>query len=200
MTNREYTTNTKIAAFLNKTITDNLSDYILAAQKYIEDYTGRVFKADTTATSRVFDGTDRDYLLIDDCIQITKVEVGADSYGEVFSEVPATGADKYILRPDNYDKLDPKLPVTRIVLTARNFSKGLQNQRITAKWGSYATAPADISFAATVIASGMYNAKRGGEGKKSESIGHYSVTFSDESWSDFARAKEILSSYTKLYI
>ena len=200
MTDRNYTTSAKISAFLGKTITESLTDYILAAQKYIEDYTGRIFKADSTASTRLFNGNGKCEIFVDECIQITKVETGNDSYGETFTEVASSGADRYFIKPDNYDKHDPKLPITSIIVNARYFLEGIQNQRITAKWGSYVAAPEDVSFAATVIASGMYNSNKGGSGKKSESIGNYSVTYTEGNWADFDRAKTILNNYKKMYL
>ena len=192
MTDRQYTSSAKISAFLKTTITADLASYILAAQRYIEEYTGKVFKAGEEEEARVFDGNGEDFLLIDECVLVSKVEVGQDSYGENFTEILNSGSDRYFLKPDNYDKFDPKQPIYMIELSARLFSHGRQNHRITGKWGSFVACPDDVGFAATVIAAGMYNASSGGEGKKAEKIGNYSVTYAEGNWSDLERAKEIL--------
>ena len=80
---------------------------------------------------------------------------------------------------------------------------GHANQRITAKWGYSELVPADVSFAATVMVSGMYMYGVGGAmgGVKSEKIGEYSVSYADkDGWADFKKAQDILNSYVKFLI
>jgi len=202
-----YTTKTEIENYILNTIDDSFNSqidtWIASVEKVIDNYTGRNFKADNTATARVYDGDDTNELIIDECVEISQVEVGEDLYGESFVTVPSTGTDKYILYPANHTAHN--VPIHKIVLTNRDFLKGKQNQKITAKWGYSTTPPEDIRFAATVFVSGVLNQHRqGGDEIKSESIGSYSVTYNTDngvnSWADFDKAQKILDQYLRLRI
>jgi len=209
MTDKGYTTAAKIKDFLNITTSDTFESYILAAQKIIDNITGRNFKADTEAKERLFDGPDGGAreLLIDDCIEISKVEIGGNTWGDSFSTITAGGAGGYLIDPPSEDyREDREIPITKIILRSRVFSQGIQNQKITAKWGYSETPPDDISFAATVLAAGMYDFHRGGGSGtvKSEKIGNYSVAYDVDggsvSFGQLEEAKSILDSYTKLWL
>ena len=202
-----YTTKAAIENYIMQEIDESfdaqVESWIEAVEKIIDKITGRNFVADSVASARLYDGDDTQELLIDECVAVTKVEAGNDSYGSTFTEVVSTGADRYFLKPDNY--ASKELPIYKIVFNARCFPGGMQNNRITAKWGYSAAVPADIEFAATVFVSGILNQQRqGGDEIKSESIGNYSVTYNTDkngnSWADFERAQQILSAYTKLNI
>lgn len=207
MPSKGYTTKAKvedyILADIDSRLASSLDNWISGVEKTIEKITGRIFIADSAATARLFNGDGEQDLLIDDAVSVTKVEVGNDDNGSSFSEVGATGADRYFLEPNNYAaKL---VPVTRIILNERRWTSGIQNNRITAKWGFSTTVPDDISFAATVFVAGIVNQQRnGGSEIKSEKIGNYSVTFNTDSeknsWADFENAMSILDSYKKLNI
>lgn len=177
--------------------------WIAGVERVIDQITGRNFVADEVASARLYDGDGSDDLLIDDCIAVTEVATGNDSYGGGFTIVPSTGADRYFTYPANHDVLS--IPITKIKLNARCFTHGNQNNKITAKWGYSEEAPADIQFAATVFVAGILNQNRqGGDQVKSESIGNYSVTYNtdlgSDSWADFQKAIEIIKTYTKINI
>lgn len=177
--------------------------WIEGVENMIDKITGRNFIADALASARVFDGDDTEELLIDDCTEITKVEVGNDDYGGVFVEVPATGSGRYFTEPNNH--VAKKVPIFKVTLNGQCFPCGKQNNRVTAKWGYSTTVPADIKFIATVFVCGILNQTRqGGDQVKSEHIGDYQVTYntdnSNDSWADFERAKELLNGYMKLHI
>jgi len=199
MTDREYTSQQKVEDFLKKTLDYSLTDYILAVQDYIEGYTRRIFSACSSASARLYDGMGKQELLVDDCISITKVELGNDQYGNTFTEVLSTGTDRYIPLPNNYSAL--KVPITKILLTSRIFDFGIQNAKITAKWGYSETPPSDIMFVATVLVAGMYNAKNSVNGLNSETIGSYSVSYNNqEQWNAYQRARQMLDRYKKNYL
>jgi hypothetical protein len=165
--------------------------------------TGRNFVADASATARLYDGDGTEELLIDDCIAVTEVAVGNDSYGSGFSAVASSGADRYFTYPANHAVLE--VPITKIKLNARCFACGSQNNKITAKWGYSEEAPSDIRFAATVFVAGILNQNRqGGDQVKSEHIGNYTVTYNTDqgadSWSDFQKALDIVKRYAKINI
>jgi hypothetical protein len=207
MASKGYTTEADVENYIlhdiDETFSAQLDTWISGVEQMIEKLTGRVFIADDTATARVFDGDGTPELLIDDAIAVTIVESGLDEYGSSFQTVAATGADRYFLEPNNYAAKG--LPITKVSLSARSFSAGKQNNRVTAKWGYSEEVPDAIKFAATVFVAGILNQHRqGGDEIKSESIGNYSVTYNSDSqsnsWADFDRAKEILQSYRKLNI
>jgi len=209
MADKEYTNTAKIKDFLDITTTDTFESYILAAQKIIDNITGRNFKAGTEAKERIFDGADGGSreLLIDDCIDIETVKIGDNAWGDSFTTVTAGGADGYLIDPPSEDYRNEKgIPITKIILRSRVFLQGIQNQKITAKWGYSETPPDDISFVATVLAAGMYDFHRGGGSGtvKSEKIGNYSVAYDVDGGSvslgQLEEAKSILDSYTKLWL
>lgn len=196
---KEYTNQDKIEQFIGETISSSLQEIILAVQKYIENYTGRNFVADCNASARVYNGNSSQYLNIDDCIEITKVEIGNDSYGDTFTEILSTGSDRYYTLPANNEA--DGYPINKLFLRSREFIYGIQNQRITAKWGYSEEVPDDISWVATFLCSSIYKTGEQGNiaGVKSERIGEYSVTFGGdtEGQSDWDKAKVILDSYKK---
>jgi hypothetical protein len=204
---KNYTTKEDIENYIlndiDNSFDDQLDSWMEGVERIIDNLTGRNFKADSTASARVFDGDGTNELLVDDCIQVTVVEVGNDDYGGNFSTVPSSGSDRFFLEPANYSVRG--VPITKVSLSARAFPSGIQNNRITAKWGYSASVPKDINFVATVFVAGILNQQRqGGDQIKSEKIGNYQVTYNTDngadSWSDFEKAKEILNSYKKYYL
>jgi hypothetical protein len=204
MTDKAYTTEALIEKYLNVAIvTGDAESFILATQKYIETFTSRNFKADTEASARLYDGNSRQGLVIDDCVEVTKVEVGANMWGDSFTEVTnETGeTPQYYLLPTNYE--EDEVPIRKIGLRSMIWIDGNANHRITAKWGYAVKVPADISFVATVIASGMYYQNRGENtgAIKSEKIGIYQVAYADQKGlSDLEKSSSILGLYKKILL
>ena len=160
--------------------------------------TERDFASDSEASVRYFNGDNTRKLLIDDCIEITKVEVGNDVYGDSFSELSESD---YKLLPNNHNSKG--LPITSVWYRNGIFGEGIQNQKITAKWGYSEEAPDDIIYVATFLATSVYNTGQGGSlgGIKSERIGEYSVTFStDSELKDFKKIEKILENYKRYYL
>ncbi len=207
MNPKGYTNKQAIENYLLIEIDDSFNSqvdaWMASIERIIDNYTSRNFKADSTASARVYDGDGTNELIVDECIEVTKVEVGNSSYGDSFAEVSSTGADKYFTYPANATAR--MVPIHKISLSARCFPSGYQNNRVTAKWGYSITPPEDITFAATVFVAGVINQSRGGGDEiKSESIGSYSVTYNSDkgsnSWADFERAKQILDQYKRINI
>jgi len=207
MSAKGYTTKQAIENYMLTEIDDSFDSqidaWIASVERIIDNYTGRNFKADSTASARVYDGDGTEELIVDECVQVTKVEVGNDTYGDSFSEILSTGSDKYFTYPANATAR--MVPIHKISLSARCFPAGQQNNRVTAKWGYSVATPEDITFAATVFVAGIANQSRGGGDEiKSESIGAYSVTYNSDkgsnSWADFERAQQILDQYKRLNI
>lgn len=206
MTSKGYTTRAKIEDYIladiDPRLYTSLDQWIEGVEKLIDQITGRNFIAPSTASARYFDGNGDQVLLIDDAVAVTKVEVGNDDYGGTFTEIIATGSDRYFLEPANYG--DKGVPVNSIMLNGRRWPEGKQNNKVTAKWGYSVAVPSDISFAATVFVAGIINQQRqGGDKIKSEKIGNYQVTYDEnggDSWADFNQAMAILDSYKKINI
>lgn len=183
------TTPEKIEDYLLITIDDDfkpkVQEFIDAVTAYIERFTGRKFSADATASPRTYDGTDSGELFIDDATEVTEVKINDTVLDE----------DDFHLYPSN------RLPKTRIILPYKKFTSGYQNVTVTAKWGYGEEIPADLAFAATVMAAGIVNSQNTDEKDiQSESIGRYSVTYragSSQSH-DFQNAKDILKMYRRL--
>ena len=193
-----YTTEAKINKFLNITMTSgDADDFISAAKEVIDKSTGRNFKADSEASERSFEGTDRNALLIDECIEVTKVERASDAYGDTLTTIDA---DDRISLPRNY--ASEGIPIRVIYYKNGVFGIGIDgvpNHQVTAKWGYSKDVPDDISFAATVLASGMYSFNRSDGNVKSEKIGNYSVVYGEDNLKAFEQAKDIIAN-RKRYI
>jgi len=215
MTNKEYTTEEKIENLLDISITTGeADDAILAAQKMIDETTGRSFKADTSALARLYSGDGINELVIDDCVEVTKVEVGANHWGDSFTEIDAgtigtSQSDVYYTEPQNRmvfggdSSVDEVIPIRKIVLRSRVFTYGRNNHRITAKWGYSHTPPEDIVIAATILAGMIYQYGRSGVvgGTESERIGNYQVKYAtSKEAADLGRVKSILERYKKYSI
>lgn len=185
---------------VDATYLDQLDEWIEGVSREIMHITGRQFLADAEASERVFDGDSTPELLIDDCVEITKVERGNDTYGGSFTEVSEGGASGYVALPNNYAARG--VPIRKLLYRGGEWGTGEQNQRITAKWGYAAEVPADIKFAATVIVAGILNATRKDQGEiQSERIGNYSVSYRDEKgWADLENVKQTLASYKRYRI
>jgi len=196
----KYTIKEKVETFLGGvTISESLDDLIDGVEKYIDNYTERNFNADDEASMRVFSGDNTGLLLIDDAVEITKVELGNDSYGDNFSEL-VLNID-YKLMPENYEVKNQ--PITKIFLRNNIWGVGIQNHKITAKWGYSSITPADIVWVATFLAASVYKLGSSGSvgGVSSEKIGEYSVSFNTEKeFSDFKKSTEILDNYKKFYV
>jgi hypothetical protein len=171
-----------------------VTSWIEQIEKYIDQVTGRNFKADTLATEKLFDGNGANIIAIDDAVQITEVKQGDGgiSSASVYWTTLVKDED-YMQYPAN------ELPKNELRTLGGVFYRGYQNIKVKAKWGYSATAPKDIMLAATILTAGIVNyANNSSGGIKSMSIGRYSVTYKDDKqWQDFDRIKLILDYYKK---
>ena len=188
-----YTDKSSIENYLQKNINSSfdtqITAWIAAVTQYINQRTGRNFEADSTASTRLYATRYAPKLLIDDCVEITKVEIG-DTYGDSFTETT-----DYVALPLN------DTPKNVLALKFKNWNLG--THRVTAKWGYSVSVPDDIQLAATILAAGIANASLGtGTAKVRERIGGregYEVMYSDDrGLNDFARVDAILAQYAKL--
>jgi len=211
---KAYTTKQKLDSLLRVTpdeseTTNYLTEVefsINSAIDVVDNLTQRNFVA-TEATAKLYSGYGGNELRIDECIEVTKVERGLDTYGDSKEEISAGGYNGYYLLPANYE--DRKTPITHIHLRDRYWVRGFQNNQITAKWGFSEVCPDDVSWATTVIAGGIYEYRvfgsKGTGEVKAEKIGNYNVSYdvgeiSDLSWGDYNRAKMILDKYKRIIL
>lgn len=189
-----YTSREQIEAYLGDTVSASdaqLQIWINAVKRYITKYTGRVFEAEIAegqeeyppeATERLFTGLQSPALLIDDCISVSKVYLG-DTYGDSFTEVT-----DFVTFPLN------STPITKIVLR-QNWGVGIH--KVKAVWGYSETPPEDIQLASTILVAGIIN-ETSTQTVKSESIGDYSVSYSEAQRGDYLGALTILDGYKKV--
>jgi hypothetical protein len=185
-----YTTAEQIENYLLITIDEafktQVNEWILAMEEYIDKYTGRSFVSDESASDRYFDGNCSKVLYIDECVEITEIEVD----GQILA------SSDYVTMPYN------KKPIRSIKFKDSVFqlwTKGEKNVRISAKWGYSENVPAPIKFVATVLASGVVNYSKNTSGKvQSEKVGDYQITYKLENKTDYDKAIEILDTYTKI--
>jgi hypothetical protein len=177
MENKNYTTKSKVEAYLGESITESLDAYILAVQDIIDNYTRRNFKADSEAVERVYNGNGKNELLIDPAIEITAVEVDDSS-------------KDFITYPYNSN------PILKVILENDVFTRDYANVSITGKWGWTEDVPDDISQVATELVSKMYQGTIKSD-ITSEKIGDYSVNYGGEEI-DLTNVKSVLDKYKML--
>ena len=191
---KQYTSAEDIENYLGINIADEfesqIDDWIIAMSDYVAIRTSREWLADVTATTRVFNGNGYSSIQVDDFIGIIKVEVGSD-FLEDMEEV-----SEYVTHPFNTNSKNT------IILKSDSFDSGIQNVRITAKWGYLSEVPEDIKHATTVLVGGIVLAQSNQDGEvESERIGNYTVKYATESQkSDFQTAQEIISNRTLIRV
>jgi hypothetical protein len=135
---------------------------LAAASQAIDDFTGRRFDADATATARVYRtagrvrrGRDGALLLIDDVSSLTglQIEVG---YSGSYSV-----ATDFETAPDN--ALVRNRPITGLLRPASSWPTALGRVRVTAKWG-WPSVPDVVEQACVLQAARLYRRKDSPEG------------------------------------
>jgi hypothetical protein len=176
---KNYTTKENIELYLGEDIDDNLDLYILSAENVIDNYTNRNFVADAEDTERTYDGNNKNELLIDPAVEISKIEIDGEE-------------KEFITYPYN------STPIIKVIMEDDYFPYDYKNITITGKWGWSECPPDDIKLVATELASKMYkgNIKTN---ITSESIGDYSVNYkNDEENKSLSSVKMILDKYKQL--
>ena len=136
---------------------------------------------------RFYDGNGKGCMFIDDCQEIQTLEIG-DQYG-----------DNLVANVDYV--VSPRIaPYAKVFLKGGCFSKGIQNIRITGRFGYFNEIPNDIRSACAIITAGIINAtNKGNSAKKSESIGNYSVTYlDDKGFAEYDNAVRMLELYRRI--
>ena len=161
------------------------------SETMIDDFTGRYFIADTTASIRIYDGDGTHVLLIDDCVELEKIELGDPN-----ATKEELNSDFYHIYPYN------ETPKTRVYYDGI-FSRIRAGVDVTAKWGYSVEVPADTKLASTILVSLIIEEAHQSEGEtESESIGNYSITYrkTEANKSKVDRAIGIINRYKKIVI
>lgn len=167
--------------------------WITAMSRYMDEVTKRtlcLIPTEEHAELQTFsyDGDRSDLILVSDCHSIEEVTVeGAvvdlDTIAKYPSNKPYTSRMAF--------KDGSKWPCGRQNVTVK---------AIHAMSGADGIVPADIKFACTVLVGGICNNQiNQGEGT-TERIGNYTITYDKSQEADVARAKDILSTYTRIAI
>lgn len=159
-----YATVTELKAEMNKTGSEDdavLVRLLDAATRNIDQACNRPcgFIADTTASARTYQGNNKGWLRIDECVSVTQVRVrpsSTSSYEAWTSSdyLTATGDERY----PNYNSL----PITALRVDPNGdysifYRDGTYpTVEVTARWGYAASVPADIKIACIMQATRWY--------------------------------------------
>lgn len=163
---------------------DQIDIWINAVSEMVRVMTNRDWLADTTANARLFNGSGNGSIEVGDFIGTPVVEIGED-YATGF-----VATTNFITSPYNSENK------TDIVMKNETIPYGIQNVRVTAKWGYGATVPNDIKQAVTILASAIVLAGTNQDGEiESEKIGNYTVKYKNDQHKDDAKmAMDIINS------
>ena len=178
-----YATSAELRPQINKLSTADdgvLTMLLAAAERTINGFCNRPdgFLALTTATARLYAGSGKPYLFIDECVEITLVEVLDSPTGTTYTSWAAT--DWIPFRGDPEDPNFNGLPYTAIMTNPggnysrfysgsfggwgwhrSSVSRGVPTMRITSKWGYSVAVPADIKEACIMQAARWYKRLEG---------------------------------------
>lgn len=195
-----YTTENDIENYLLTTIdttfSSQITSWISAVQKWIDNYTDRTFEA-TTALKK-FDGNGKHYLLVDDLLSITSCWMTENSSTADGNTDTLSTTDYFLYRND-----DPnKTPYNKILLNPDGdfqvFDWGKQNIWINGSWGYSSTVPEDIKMVATKLVASILKVGKD-DGIRSYSEGDLSITY--QSFQNILNSdlsvKQILDYYKK---
>jgi len=164
---------------------------------FISKRTRRVFG--TGVETRLFDGNDKGYLILDDYQEITSVRLlNLDNTAwktfNVSTELksyPLNTSPKTKLQIVNVTSENPYRVIGRSPFI---FPKGYGNVEVVANWGSWATPPSSLTeLAINMVVSKTQKAKV--RGIKSVSIGGESMSFSDKDLDE--SMTEVLNDFKK---
>ena len=159
-----YATLAEAKAYLS--IVDSIDDTMLesmveAASRAIDNIAGRRFYLDTSASARLYRGTNPYILTVDDFGSTTGLALALDTGGDGTYETVLTYNTDYVVEPFNAVAMGK--PYTQITLVGGQLLPWLlpnlmPSVQLTAKWG-YPTVPDDISQACLILTADMYKRK-----------------------------------------
>jgi len=128
-----------------------LTAIIAAAERNINRACNRAdgFEADVVASARTYSGNGKPYLYVDECVEVTLVEV-KDSASDTDYDAWA-GTDWIACSGDPRSPNFNRVPYDMLMVDPTGdesvFTKGVPTVRVTARWGYSVVAPADIKEA-----------------------------------------------------
>jgi hypothetical protein len=182
MTPSKYTSVLDVEAYMVQAINAgfeaNVERWISAVSRYMDDKANRKLVADSYDSDesfelRYFDVSTYGFVTIDDCIEIESIEYRS--------------GDSWVSLNDTEFEVYPALAPHRRVV--HGFSLGNQVVRIRARWGYMEDITEDLSWAATVLVSGICIANQAVGGNapgtiSNEKIGNYQVAYASSKDSD----------------
>lgn len=193
-----YTTKTAIENYLSITIDSSfdsqIEEWISSIEEYIDNYTGKHFEE--VSETRYFDGNGEREIDIDEFLSITSLEILEVSGDDVAHTLTEGRENDFITFPYNTS------PKFRLILTTVSsvgaFYSGKGRIKVTATFSDSSTAPDDVKLAATMLVANIVEKGLRGGKLSSESLGDYSVTFSElEELSDKVSVKKLLEPHKK---
>lgn len=180
-----YATAAELKPQINKTSTADdtiLTTLLSAAENTINQFCNRLdgFLADAAASARRYAGTGKPYQFIDECVEITLVEVKGSATDSTYISWAST--DWIAFRGDPEDPNFNGLPYTgvmvdptgdEVLFTSGSFAtrggfrpttdvrRGAPTVRVTAKWGYSVAVPTDIKEACIMQAARWYKRLEG---------------------------------------
>ena len=194
-----YTTETKVENYLmidiDPSMSSQISDWISAVERYINDYTERKNGFESAAaTAKYFDGNGLREINVDEFVSLTSVQVLESNGGDVEWTLTEGWENDYIAYPYN------DTPQYRLQLTTNSqigaWFSGEKRIKITAVWGYSSTVPKDIELAATMLVASIVEKGLRGGTVQSESLGDYSISYGNvDATAEVMGVKKILDKY-----
>jgi hypothetical protein len=198
-----YTTAQKVKNYMQITnfnhagVNLSITDWIIAASDWIDNYCGRTFTAETS--TKVYDGQGKYQLVVDDFTTITRIET-LDEDGAV-DEYTTDKTDWYTYPVNTKPK--HRVDLNRLSNDFMGaFPSGQQNIKIYADWGFESSVPKTIELVCTMLVSELVkNNDQQTTNMDSESLGDYSVSYGDiDRAAAELGAKEMLDQYLRFWI
>jgi hypothetical protein len=195
-----YTTEDKIEKYMmidiDSSMSSQLTQWITAAQLYIDKYTGKVGGFDASvASAKYYDGNGKSEIDIDEFISLSSVQLLELDSDDVEWTLVEGKTEDFITYPYN---TTPKYRLTLMPGSQIGaFYEGKKRIKVTGIWGNSTVVPADIELAATMLVAEVIEKGLKGGKISSETLGDYTVSFDNVNVS--IDVKRILDRY-KIYI
>lgn len=191
-----YTEKAKVEKYLTIDIDESydaqIDLWIMAVQRYIDNYTGTTFSAPTE--TRYFDGNGEREMTIDHFVSITTVEILEASGDDVAYTLTEGKGEDFVIFPYNSESAFKLILVLGSTIAV--WPSGARRVKVTGVWGEKSTVPEDIELAATILVSSVVEKGLKGGTIATESLGDYSVAFKDvDTLANVMDVKEILNRY-----
>jgi hypothetical protein len=204
-----YTTRDKVEKLINEDLSgidSTVTAWIASVKAWIDRYCGRVFEA--ASETRYYDGNRKDRILVDPFVGNATVLLLNYDGSTWMTLTQGTGSDFLPYPLNATEKFELVLmPNARVGIFARAFENILDEVdgetdadvkrlvSVNATFGGSLTCPADVELAATQLVAFLAKTRTGGGSGtvKSEKLGDYAITYSDNEMDEAANALGIYS-------